>query len=185
VFNASRIPGVQIANCESEIEVYGVHITTDKGMVENHAYFLGTNYNSSFPASRLIALEERINDLVNKRIYSEIKGDFYFNWTDNKSLLSISIGSVGEYSSSPSRNGIWDAGKPNTISVTANRIGYITINRNTTTVYVDAKPITVATTHLSNYEGGFLHNELVPPAKLSQIDLFHPKQIIQQVQPLK
>jgi hypothetical protein len=174
ILNVTRVSGGQIASCESEVEVYGIHLTTDKGTVENHAYFVGTNYNVSFPASRLISLESHINELVDKKIYSAIKGDFYFNCTARKSFLSIPIGSIGEYSTKPSTKGLWDAGIPNAISISINRIGYVTINRNTTTVYVDAKPTSVATAHLSNFGTGFLDNKLVPTVKLPQTNLFHP-----------
>lgn len=175
VFNITRVPGVQITSCEAEIEVYGVHIVTDTGTVENHAYFIGTNYTSSFSVSKLSSFVQHINDLVDRSVYSEVKGDFGFNWPDNTSILSHTVGSVGCYSSLNSTLGLWSAGKPNDISVTVDRIGYITTSDGSVSVYKDVTTNnTAASTQLGNYGDGFLHNTLVPAARLPQTDLFSP-----------
>jgi len=177
MFNITRLPGVKIASCEAVIEVYGVHITTDTGKVENHAYIVGTNYSSSFsPDSELTSFFPYIGDLIDRSVYrSGVIGDLYFNWTDNTSILSRKVGSVGCYSSLNSTLGLWSAGKPNEISVTVNRIGYLTISNGSVSVYKDAATTNTATTaQLGNYEDGFLHNTLVPAAKLPQTNLFEP-----------
>ncbi|MGD0645862.1 MAG: hypothetical protein ABSA75_13230 [Candidatus Bathyarchaeia archaeon] len=174
VLNITRIPGIQVASCEAEIEVYGVHIATNTGQVENHAYFVGTNYNSSFSGSELSYLDPHINDIVDKSIYSEVTGNFDFNWTANTSILTHRIGSAGSYSSILSNLGLWSAGKPNSISVSVYRIGYMTISSGSVSVYKDATNNTITTVRLGKYGDGFLYNTLVPATKLPQTDLFNP-----------
>jgi hypothetical protein len=66
----------------------------------------------------------------------------------------------------------WKA-KP--ISVTVQRIGYVTINNCSVTQFRDAlNEAPTITVNLSNYGNGFLYNDLVPESKLQTIDLFHP-----------
>jgi hypothetical protein len=176
IFNITRVPGVQIASCDAVIEVYGVHITTDNGEKENFVYIVGTNYSSSFsPDSELPSFVKHIDDIIDKSGYSGVKGDFNFNWTDNTSILSHKVGSAGLYSSLNSTLGLWHAGKPNDISVTVNRIGYVTTSNGAVSVYKDTATTKTATAvQLSNYEDGFLRNTLVPATKLPQTNLFEP-----------
>jgi hypothetical protein len=174
LLNITRVPGIQIASCDAEIEIYGIHVTTDTGVVENHAYFSGTNYNPTFSRSQLSSFVPYINDLINKTVYSTIKGNFQFNWTENTAVLTRPVGSIGLFSSFNSTLGLWSAGKPNDISVTVERIGYITTSNGSVSIYKDLTTKTAATVQLSNYSGGFLYNTVVPAAKLSQTDLFHP-----------
>lgn len=95
--------------------------------------------------------------------------------TDNTSILSNPVGSVDCYSSLHSGHGLWSAGKPNTMSVTVQRIGYLTIKNGSVSLYKDTlETTTTAIEQIGNYQNGFLHNDLVPAAKLPQTNLFHP-----------
>ena len=174
--NVTRVPGVQIACCDAELEVYGVKIAANTGTTEYHAYFIGTNYNFCFSKSNESTLVPYVNNLVDHNVYSEITGGFVFNWTANTSVLSHTIGSIGGYTSKPSGwAGLWSSGKPNDISVTVYRIGYITMSNGSVSVYKDS--ITNNGTDLvqiGNYRDGFLYNKLVPAERLQQIDIFHP-----------
>ena len=183
VFNITRLPGVKIASCDAVIEVYGVHITTNTGEAENYAYIVGTNFSSTFsPSSELHDFIPHIHDIINQSAYSGgIKGDLYFNWSDNTSILSHRVGSMGLYSTLNSTLGLWSAGRPNEISVTVNRIGYITTSNGSVSVYKDESTNTATATQHGNYEDGFLHNTLVPAAKLSQTNLFEPTQTNQHI----
>ena len=61
------------------------------------------------------------------------------------------------------------------ISVTAQRIGYVTISNGSVALHRDAlNEAAAVTVNLSNYGNGFLYNDLVPESKLQTIDLFHP-----------
>ena len=175
-FNITRLPGTQIASCDAEIEVYNVQIATNTGLLESNPYFVGTNYNSSFSNSELSTLFAHVNDMITSKEFSTaLIGNFEINWTANTSILSTPIGSVDSYSNAKSSSGLWNAGTPNAISVTVQRIGYVTINNNSVSLYKDpSNNPTSATAQLSNYGNGFLHNNLVSADKLSQMNLFHP-----------
>ena len=173
--NITCLPGVQIASCDAVIEVYGVEIATDTGLTEYHAFFVGTNYNSSFSQSNLTNLVPCVNDLVDRNVYSGITGSFQFNWTANTSILSHTIGSIMSYSTVPSNyTGLWSAGKPNAISVSVYRIGYITMSNGSVSLFKDSTTNAIASVQLSNYEDGFLYNKLMPLAELPQTNLFQP-----------
>jgi hypothetical protein len=180
VFNTTRLPGTQIAACDAEIEVYKVQIAADTGIVENHCYFVGTNYNQAISHSELSSLFDHVRDLGVLSGSMDIRGSFQLNWTQNTSLLSHSVGSIGCYSNytnniASGANGLWRAGVPNAISVTVQRIGYITISNGSVSLFEDTSNTNAtAIQQLSNYGNGFLYNDLVPATKMPQLDLFHP-----------
>lgn len=174
ILNNTRLPGVQVASCDGEIEVYKIKVTTDTNLTENFCYTIGTNYNPSFSPQELKALFDQTQNLMG---FNNIvgMGGFKFNMTDNESTLCIPIGSMGAYSSGLSGEGLWSAGKPNAISVTVQRIGYVTINNGSVTLHRDVlNEAPIIMVNLSNYGNGFLYNDLVPESKLQTIDLFHP-----------
>jgi hypothetical protein len=174
ILNSTRLPGVQFASCDGEIEIYKIQVTTDTNLTENLGYYIGTNYNPSFSSQELVTLFKQTQNLSGVN-YIVTMGGFQFNMTDNESLLSTPIGSYGAYSSGRSGEGLWSAGKPNAISVTAQRIGYLTISNGSVTLHKDAlNEAPTVTVNLSNYGNGFLYNNLVPESKLQTIDLFHP-----------
>jgi hypothetical protein len=174
VFNITRLPGVKIYSCDAIIEFYDVKITLNTGLTEKTCYFIGTNYKASFSNDELLTLFEHINDITDSRYYAVI-GDFEFNMTDNKSHISTPVGSYGCYSTGYSAPGLWTAGKPNTISVTVQRIGYITMSEGVVSIYKDQPTSNAkAMVQLSTHQDGFLHNKIVPTAELPQTDLFHP-----------
>jgi hypothetical protein len=175
ILRITRLPGVQIPSCDAEIEVYGVKISSGAGSEENHVYFVGTNYKSSFSDSELSILVERANDIVDQSVFTDARGNFNFNWTDNESITSHVIGSAGYYWNMPTTLGLWATGKPDTILVSIHRIGSITTTEGSVTIHKDTEsreatpPI-----QLDSYEGGFFYNTLVPTKELSQTDLFQP-----------
>ncbi len=181
VVSSTRLQGAQIASCNAEVEVYKVQLKTESGEVENHCYFIGTNYNPSFSSSELSSLFEYVKYLSVSSGSIAVTGNFKFNLTENTPILSHPIGSVGCYCYSNNASiaennvGLWRAGIPNSISVTVRRIGYITISNDSVIIYKDApNNSATATEKLSNYGNGFLYNNLVPVAKLAQTDLFRP-----------
>jgi hypothetical protein len=174
ILNSTRLPGVQIASCDGEIEVFKIQVTTDTNLTENLCYYIGTNYNPSFSSQELMTLFKQTQNLSGVN-YIVTMGGFHFNMTDNESLLSTPIGSYGAYSSGRSGEGLWSAGKPSAISVTAQRIGYLTISNGSVTIHKEAlNEAPTISVSLSNYGNGFLYNDLVDESKLRTIDLFHP-----------
>lgn len=176
-FNVTRIPGTQIESCDAVIDFYSVQIATDTGVLEKNCYFIGTNYDPSFSKAQLTTLFEHVNDVVSpKDLTTPIRGNFEFNMTENTSILSTAVGSSGVYTTGSSSLGLWRTGEPNVVSVTVQRIGYLTIDNDSVSLYKDpSSRAPTATAQLSSHEDGFLHNTLVPANKLSQTDLFHPK----------
>jgi hypothetical protein len=175
-FNITRLPGTQIESCDAVIEFYSVQITTDTGVLEKNCYFIGTNYSPSFSSAQLSTLFEYVNDVASpKDLTTSVRGNFEFNMTENTSFLSTTVGSSGVYTTGSSSQGLWLSGEPNVVSVTVQRIGYLTINNNSVSIFKDSSSrAPTATAQLSNHESGFLHNTLVPVDKLPQTDLFHP-----------
>ena len=174
ILNFTRLPGVQFTSCDGEIEVYKIQVTANTNLSESAFYWIGTNYDPSFPPQDLVTLGKQVINLTGAGGIVTM-GGFPFNITDNESLLSIPIGSYGAYSSGGSGKGLWSAGTPNIISVTVQRIGYVTINNGSVTLHRDTlNEVAAVTANLSNYGNGFLYNDLVPESKLQTIDLFHP-----------
>ena len=173
--NITRNPGNQIATCDAAIEVYGIRIITNTGLEEDFTYAAGTNFNMSFSNADKIAMGPYISQLVDHRIYRTLAADFDFNWTENKSILSLTIGSIGWYSKYPiSNGGLAAAGIPSTISVTVHRIGYVTMTNGVISIYTDAISNNIASIQLDKYQNGFLYNNIVPTPELPQINLFEP-----------
>jgi hypothetical protein len=175
ILKSTRLPGVQVVGCDAEIEIYNIQVVTDTNQSEKFSgYFVGTNYNPSFSNHDLGTMLDNVKKLTDWS-HAVNFGSFKFNMTNNESVLSGSIGSIGMYTSLPSNQGLWSAGKPNTISVTVQRAGYLTISSGTISLHKDASNNSVtAMANLSNYGTGFLYNDLVPESKLQTIDLFHP-----------
>ena len=174
--NISCVPNAQIAGCDAVVEVYGIKIASDKGPAEYRAYFMGTNYNPSLSNASLSTLIQHVPDLYDVSLYSNLAGNFKFSWDDHTSFLTNTLGSITSYTSADSSAlGLFSAGKPNAVSVTVYRIGYITITNGSVTVFEDPSNTTPADmVQLGNYESGFLHNGLVPSAQLPQENLFQP-----------
>jgi hypothetical protein len=176
-FNVTRLPSIQIEACDAAIEFYSVRIMTNTGVVEKNCYFIGTNYKPSFSDAQLTTLFDHVYDVISPRnLTTPIRGNFEFNMSDNESILSVTVGSSGDYTTARSTSGLWTKGQPNIVSVTVQRIGYLTISNDSVSVYRDSPDRnTTATAQLSSYGNGFLHNNIVPANKLANADLFHPE----------
>lgn len=174
ILNVTRVPGIKISGCDALIELYDIRITSDTGLTERTCYFFGTNYKPAFSNNELRALFQKVNDIADFPYYA-IAGDFEFNMTDNKSHISTPVGSYGCYSTGYSTPGLWTAGKPHNISVSVQRVGYITMSEGSVSIYKDQPTSNAkAMAQLDTHQDGFLYNKIVPTAKLPETDLFHP-----------
>jgi hypothetical protein len=171
-FNVTRAAGVEI-ECDALIEVYFIQIISDKGPIENYAYFEGTNYEPSFSEFSLESLTAHVYDLIDLNTVSGVSGHFRFNWTSTDSIVGGKVGSFGSYSSNPTGLGLWSAGKPNMISVTIRRTGSITINDSYISVHVDPTSANKSI-QLPTFGDCFLYNKAMPFNELLQKDLFQP-----------
>jgi hypothetical protein len=181
ILNISRVSDDLSQSCRAIIEVYGIQITADRGESENFAYIVGANVGE--PLLNITAQSDfirSIHKIIDKSVYKYgVKGNLNFNWTSGKSLLSPPIGSSSFTSSSNSVLGLWDSGKPNSISVTVGRIGYVTMNDDESiAIYKDTLIKTLATASLNNYYDGFLYNTIVLPSKLPETNLFQPVLVV-------
>jgi hypothetical protein len=175
MLNITRLPGIKIPECDALIEVYEVNIVTNTEKFEQFVYAVGTNYTSYFSPSKIQSLVSSIDSLVGKTVYKGgYEGTISLNWTDNTSILTNTFGSACYYSSHNSSLGLWKAGTPNAISISVNRIGYLTMSNDLVTVFKDTTTNTKASAQLSSYEEGFLHNSIISADKLPQTNLFAP-----------
>ena len=175
LLNISRLQNTQITGCDAVVELYGIKIETDTGLSESDAYFIGTNYDPAFSNASLSTLVDYVSILYNPGQFLSLSGNFKFNWDSHSSFLTETIGSNTIYlPSDKSSLGLFSAGKPNVVSVTVYRIGYVTIANGSVTIFED-QPNKASTdmVQLGNYKSGFLHNDLVPSDKLSS-NLFRP-----------
>jgi len=173
-FNVTR-PTVENVECDAILEVFNVTIASDKGPAEHFVFFTGTNYNPSFSDAELDTLTQRIYDLFDVDTIDGVSGMFCPNWTNDESFLSAKVGSYGTYTNYKNGLGLWNEGKPNTISVTFHRIGYVTMTNGTVSVHPDAISVNNKTqVQLQEYNDGFLKNKIVPTDKLSQKNRFQP-----------
>jgi len=173
-FNITR-PTVENVACDAILEVYNVTIASDKGPSENFVFFAGTNYNPSFSDAEYNTLTEGIYDLFDLSTVDGVTGNFRFNWTADESVLSAKVGSYGTYTNYKNDLGLWSAGKPNTISVTIHRIGYVTMTNGAISVQPDTESVNNKTqVQLQEYDDGFLKNEIVPTDQLAQKNRFQP-----------
>lgn len=175
-FNITRPSNIEIVSCDAIIEVYNVKITSDKGPVENHAFFTGTNYNTSFSDTELMRLTVAIYNIFDVNTVDTVSGYFRFNWTAGESFLSKKVGSFGTYDNSyRNRLGLWSAGKPNTVSMEFYRIGYVTIADGIISIQQDnVSSQNKMQNQLQEYGDGFLDNKIIPTDQLPQKNLFKP-----------
>ncbi|MDG6223065.1 MAG: hypothetical protein IAX21_01725 [Candidatus Bathyarchaeota archaeon] len=171
-FNISR-PTVKNIVCDAFLEVFNVKIESDKGSAENFIFFTGTNVIPSFSDAELNILTEGVYDLIDRTLRDGVSGNFRHNWTADESILSAKVGSYGTFTNYKNGLGLWSAGKPNNISVTFYRIGFVTITNGAISIRRDAICINhKSQIQLQEYDSGFLKNELVPIDKLSQNNRF-------------
>ena len=177
MLNTTLLGGSHFSSWDAFIEIYRIQVKTDTNQTENSFYTMGTNNKPSFSPSELVSLSRSIMNFTARQSSIVTISGFKFNMTENSSVLSLPIGSNGAYSSVPLREGLWQEGKPNTITVTAQRIGVLTISNGTVIAQEDDSNTAPKTSvNLDEYGTGFLYNKIVPTSTLESIDLFHPIQ---------
>lgn len=171
-FNFTHISNAEVESCDAKMTVYLIQIASDTGTRESYTYAEGTNYNPLF--SDLNALSSLIKDFTDMWSTNGLRGGFRFNWTAKTFSLGDKVGSYGSYTSRPSGLGLWSAGEPSVITVSVSRMGWITSNGSSISTTLDAKSETLTQVQLEKFGDGFIYNTIVPPQKLSLIDLYNP-----------
>ncbi len=175
ILNTTLLDVSHFSSCDAFIEIYRIQFKTDSNQTENYFYTMGTNYKPSFSPLELVSLQNSVVNFTVRQSSIGTIGPFKFNMTENSSVLSLPIGSRGAYTSIPGGEGLWKEGKPNTITVTAQRIGVLTISNGAVTAQEDDLNTSPQTSvNLYAYGTGFLYNEIVPTSTLESIDLFYP-----------
>lgn len=175
ILNNTLLGGSHFSSCDAFIEIYKIQFKTDTNQTENYFYTMGTNYKPSFSPSEFVSLSRSVENFTAGQSSIVTIGGFKFNMTENGSVLSLPIGSSGAYTSIPGGDGLWQEGKPNTITVTAQRIVVLTISNGAVTAQEDDLNTAPKTSvNLDAFGDGFLYNEIVPTSTLESIDLFHP-----------
>ena len=173
-FNVTR-PTVENLECDAILEVFNITILSDKGPAEHFVFFTGTSYNPAFSDAELDVLTRRIYDLFDLDTVDGVSGMFYPNWTDDESFLSAKVGSYGTYTDYKNDFGLWNEGKPDTISVTFHRIGYVTTTNGTFSVKPDVISVNYKNqVQLQEHNEGFFKNEILPMDELSENNRFQP-----------
>jgi hypothetical protein len=140
---------------DEKFEGYLVNFTADTGIKATYLGWYGTNYNPSssylpspFPGS---PTGPRQSVFVN------------FNLKVNQEFLG-QISDGGSYGSSNGTLGLWRNGTPNTITVTIQRAGWVTVNGTlTTTITNPARDIVIQQVQLEKLGDGFLFGSKPTP----------------------
>ncbi|XES77586.1 MAG: hypothetical protein ACBZ72_01605 [Candidatus Bathyarchaeia archaeon] len=170
-FNITR-PAAENLACDALIEVYNITIASDKGPAEYFVFFAGTNNDPSFSDADLNKLTEGIYDLFDLNSFDGVTGNFRFNWTNDESVLSAKVGSYGIYTNYINGLGLWSAGKPNMVSVTFHRLGYVTMTSGVISVQPDTINVNNKTqVQLQEFDDGFLKNTI---GEITQANRFQP-----------
>jgi hypothetical protein len=169
----TRISSDKFSSCDAVDEVFGVKISADTGTSEYYCFSTGTNNNQVFQHSDLSVMSRYVNNLVDLNLYRSDSGDFHFNWTFGKSYLSMEMGSAGLFAGQTGE-GLANKGQPSSITVTAYRIGYVTMQNGSVSIYGDNSIDDVKTiVQLPKTGNVFLYDKLVSSDEVPQT-LYRP-----------
>jgi len=152
----------EVDPCDAKFEVYLIKFYSDKGFIGNLQRYEGIIYNRDFVGD---PLRFDLNEFFGDRPPSG-GGSAYTNWDVGESRLGCSTGG--------GTNWVPTFGEPETIFISVNRLGWITIKGNSTETVVLGEPEVVAEAQLEKFGDGFLYNTIIPEDELSQIDLLNP-----------
>jgi hypothetical protein len=156
VFNLTYLGNPENEPWDEKFEGYLVNFTADTGTKEVYLGWFGTNYNPSssylpspFPGSPTgpaQSVSARFNLEVNQLIQGQTP-------------MGVS------YGSSNGTLGLWRNGTPNTITVTIQRAGWVTVNGTlTTTITNPARDVVIQQVQLEKSGNGFIFGSR-PPLK--------------------
>jgi hypothetical protein len=169
----TRISSDKFSSYDAVSEVFGVKISADTGTSEYYCFSTGTNNNQAFQPSNLSMMSHYANNLVDLNSYRSNSGDFHFNWALGKSYLSMQMGSAGLFTGHTGE-GLASKGQPASITVTAYRIGYVTMQNGSFSIYSDNSIDDVKTSvQLPKTGNVFFYDKLVSSDEVRQT-LYRP-----------
>jgi hypothetical protein len=131
---------------DARFEGYLVKLSADTGATASYLGWLGTNFDPSF--SNLPPFPRSPSDPP-QSVY------FRFNLTLSESQ-KLQISDAGSYGSSPGSLGLWSNGAPNTITVTVQRAGWVTVCGKSTSTLTDPASDIILQVQLEKSGDGFL-----------------------------
>ena len=149
--------------CDARIEVYLIKVYSDEGFIGNLRRHEGIIYNNDLVGDPM--LHKDLDEFFGNRPPSG-GGSMYTHWEIGQSRLGCTSGG--------GTNWVPTFGDPETIYMSVNRLGWVTINGNSTESVVLSEPEVVAEAQLEKYRDGFLYNTIIPEDELSQIDPLKP-----------
>jgi len=152
----------EVVPCDARIEVYLIKVYSDKGFIGNLQRFEGIIYNRDLAGDPMY---DDMTEFFGDRPPSG-GGSAYTNWDVGESKLGCSSGG--------GTNWVPTFGEPETIFISVNRLGWITINGDSRETVVLSEPEVVAEAQLEKFGDGFLYNAIIPEDELSQINLLNP-----------
>ena len=147
----------EVITCDAKYEVYLIKVYSDKGFIGNLQRFEG--FYSPDITDNIGPVD--VNEFFGDRPPSG-GGSAYSNWDVGESRLGCSGGG--------GTNWVSTFGEPETIFISVNRLGWITIKGNSTEAVVLEEPEVVAEVQLEKFGDGFLYNNLIPEDELSEFD---------------
>jgi hypothetical protein len=169
----TRISSDKLSSFDAVDEVFGVKISADTGTSEYYCFSTGTSNNQAFQQSDLSVMSRYVNNLVDLNLYRSVSGDFHFNLTLGKSYLSMEMGSAGLFAGQTGE-GLASKGQPSSITVMAYRIGYVTMQNGSVSIYGDNSIDDVKTTvQLPKTGNVFFYDKIVSSDEVPQT-LYRP-----------
>ena len=149
----------EVVPCDARIEVYLIKVYSDEGFIGNLQRYEGIIYNKDLTG---VHLETDLMKFFGGRPLSG-GGSITNKWDIGQSLIGSSSGGGNTW--------VPTFGDPETIYISVNRLGWVTINGNSNETIILSEPEVVAEAQLEKYRDGFLYNTIIPEDKLANI---HP-----------
>jgi hypothetical protein len=174
---------------DARIEYYQIDVSSDKEIVENRCWFVGTildeGLRSSFSFHEFIQkIHLARGDLFGNETFGIPSPGGYVNnpsggmvqdnWEADLSLLwRVSSGGTGSKGTSGTSELVSRLREAETLTITIRRVGWVTIRGDSHTVTLVDNEV-VEDIQLQKYGDGFIYNNIVPEDQLATIDPINP-----------
>jgi len=152
---------------DMKLEGYLVELKTDTGTTASYIEYYGTNLNPSCDGAPMIPPDSPSDPVQTV--------GFGFNLVINSSFWGLRITDSASFISGNSSLGLWSNGVPNAIDITLRRIGWLTVQSDSTSsVPNPTSDVILLNVKLEKFGDGFLYNKLVPQDQLARMNPFSP-----------
>jgi len=183
--NTTLIVDPKTEDVDGRVEYYLTEVKSDKELIKNIHWYVGTNANSSFSFDGLLdTIHFMRDDWFDTDLFLKTASGGYilYNWTvgfsqlggDKGSSTTSTIGTEEtKYQGSPTSGTFSALREAETLTITLYRKGWTTFTGNST-IFTSANNEIVGQIQLEKYGDGFLYNDMIPEDQLSTIDLWNP-----------